>query len=364
MKQPISACIMTKNEENVIAQCIDSISPYVEEVIVLDTGSIDKTVEIAKCKKVIVEQTSWNNSFSLVRNELIRIASKPVILMIDADEILVADQQELLERSYNLVVENNSMIGRLSIINQTENNETTRSSVARLFSNSTDIFFEGAVHEQIHSKTRSLSYFDTELKVMHDGYSKERVGRNNKIQRNLELLFSELRDKPEDSYLNFQIGRTYSVNGEHDKAEHYLNKAYRSANGNEIFHSTIIQTYGWTLLENSKFETLLALLYSAIDKYPDYTDLYFLYGCALTKMKSVDHIDLIPGIFEACIALGEPDSRKYETVSGVGSYKAYYNLGVFKELTGDKKGAIAAYQESSLENYKPAVDRLQLITNE
>ena len=47
-----------KNEEDVIAQCIDSISPYVEEVIVLDTGSIDKTVEIAKCKKVIVEQTS------------------------------------------------------------------------------------------------------------------------------------------------------------------------------------------------------------------------------------------------------------------------------------------------------------------
>lgn len=349
---------MTRDEEEVITRCIDSISPYVKEIILLDTGSNDNTIELALSKNVIVKEVQWNKDFASIRNAMISFASQPVILMIDADEFVEPDQGTFFEKSYIEIMKNHKLVGKINIINETEPGEFTNSCIARLFRKSSDLFYEGAIHEQLCSKTGALSYFNTEIHFSHIGYNKERLKHKDKIRRNLDILLNELGRRDQDAYLNFQVGRTYFVADKHHDAEQYLETAYRVAGGDETFHSTLVQTYGWVLLKNRRFTVLFDLLYSMIDKYTEYTDLYFLYGCALIELRSAEHIQLIPEAFQTCINLGEADLEKYETVTGVGTFKAYYNLGVYYEVIGKMEHAIEAYRNSSKYNYKPAIDRL------
>ncbi|MFC9778619.1 glycosyltransferase [Paenibacillus chitinolyticus] len=362
MKQPITACIMTRDEQDNIESCIDSLKPYVMEIVILDTGSEDATLEIASNKGVSIYKTVWKNDFSLIRNELIKLARQPVILMIDADEIAIPGQGLAFKAACDYILQNNSYVGKLNIQNATDEGEITTASISRMFNKTSGVFYRGIIHEQIESHLKQLEFFHTDITLAHSGYLTTKLISKNKLDRNLSLLLKELDRNIDDSYLLFQIGRTYSVAGDIEKALVYLKKAYSLSIEDYSFHSTLTQVYGWTLLKGKRFQELFEVLKEAIQLYPDYTDLYFLYGCTLVEIRSVEFAHLIPGIFQSCIELGEPDPQKYESILGVGTFKARYNLGLYYELLGDKKRAYEEYTISAKANFKPALDRLSQIS--
>ncbi|MCY9591685.1 glycosyltransferase family 2 protein [Paenibacillus chitinolyticus] len=357
MKQPISACIMTKNEQDTIGNCVDSIRPYVEEIIVLDTGSEDATADIAFSKGAAVFHTVWQNDFSKVRNELIQLAKQPIVLIIDADEIAVPKQERAFSEIGKRLLSDESLVAKISILNETDDGISS-ASISRIFNKDSGIFFKGVVHEQIECSTKELKFIQSDIVLRHTGYLSSQIIANNKYERNLTLLFKELEKNNKNSYIHFQIGRTYSASGAYEKAAHHLNLAYKFSSDEYAYHSALIQAYGWALLRTKKFSELFELLQIGLQLYPDYTDLYFLYGCTLVELKSAEHVHLIPDIFLGCIELGEPDPQKYETVSGVGSFKAYYNLGLYYELTGQTDRAFIAYKNSAEADFKPAIERL------
>ena len=84
----ISACLIVKNEEKFLPQCLESIKNAVDEIIIVDTGSTDRTVEIAKSYGAKVYHHPWRNSFSEARNHSLSYATCDWILQIDADESL------------------------------------------------------------------------------------------------------------------------------------------------------------------------------------------------------------------------------------------------------------------------------------
>ena len=84
----LSACMIVKNEEKFLAQCLNSIKDAVDEIIIVDTGSTDKTVEIAQSFGAKVYHHPWRNSFSEARNHSLSYATCDWILQIDADEAL------------------------------------------------------------------------------------------------------------------------------------------------------------------------------------------------------------------------------------------------------------------------------------
>ncbi|MHB8146865.1 MAG: glycosyltransferase family 2 protein, partial [Vulcanimicrobiaceae bacterium] len=85
----ISLCMIVKNEERFLAQCLRSVADAVDEIIVVDTGSTDGTIEIAKSFGATVIERDWRNDFSWARNESIKPATRRWILFLDADEELV-----------------------------------------------------------------------------------------------------------------------------------------------------------------------------------------------------------------------------------------------------------------------------------
>ena len=84
----LSLCMITKNEEKNLSRCLDSIKDIVDEIIIVDTGSTDKTVEIAKSYGAHIYHYDWNNDFSKARNVSLQKATKDWILVLDADEVL------------------------------------------------------------------------------------------------------------------------------------------------------------------------------------------------------------------------------------------------------------------------------------
>ncbi|WP_339295020.1 glycosyltransferase family 2 protein [Paenibacillus sp. FSL W7-1279] len=357
MKLPISVCIVTRNEESNIKECMMSVKKYMEEVVVLDTGSNDQTVGIVTEEGGIVRETEWCNDFSRARNKVIEYASQPYILMLDADERLIDADVEKIQKDLIYLSNHKQMAGKVEIHNILESG-TVRSNIVRLFPNQQEFSYVGIIHEQLLYKNTSPATYNTNLTIAHYGYNQTHILNKDKIKRNLELLHKQLQENLEDPYILFQLGRTYSVSKQDDLSVMYLEKAYLISDFTLSYRSTIIRSLAKAYLKEKKWEKLMILLKSSLITYPCYTDLYYIYGCALIEMKTPESFHLIPQAFEKCVALGEADSVKYETENGVGSYLAHYNLGLYYEVSMKPDQARYHYKKSSDYGFDLACNRL------
>ncbi|WP_068783799.1 glycosyltransferase family 2 protein [Paenibacillus phocaensis] len=358
MKSPITVCILAKNEANDIRECIRSVISYVEEVVVLDTGSSDLTIEIATREGALVKRGDWANHFGQSRNELIGYATQPYILMMDADERLMDAESVDLENGIALLKQDPHRAGRVEIRNKMSDGRYTTTQITRLFPNAPEFQYSGRIHEQLLYRGAMPETYSTNIKLLHFGYIQQAICNKEKINRNLDLLFKQLVENPQDAYTLFQIGRTYSVNKQDREALPYLEKAYKSSNKSFRFYPSIIHNLAWVYLRERKWTELFSLIEVALKTYPDYTDLYYIYGSALIEMKNVEVFQLIPDAFEKCIELGESNSSYYETQQGVGTYLAHYNLGLYYELTRNTDKARYHYTKSSELGFAQARSRL------
>ncbi|MBV6716776.1 glycosyltransferase family 2 protein [Paenibacillus chitinolyticus] len=357
MVLPISVCILTQNEEDFISDAISSIKPFVNEIVVLDTGSTDNTVEKARDEGARVVQSSWEDDFSRARNKLIKLAKEKFILMMDADEKYLGTEVELKEYIDTL----NDSPGKVNMINDVSENEKTETYITRIFPNFKGYYYQGVIHEQLTNEVSNIKAHQTNIRLLHVGYQKHIIESKNKLNRNISLLLKQLNDAEDDIYTLFQLGRTYYVGKKFTEACVFLEKAYLlSNNGNSpsSILPSILFYYGYSLLKNKDWVILTSLLDTALKSYPDYTDLYFMYGSYIIESANVNLFSKLPEIYNTCLELGEADSNKYETVTGVGTFKALYNLGLYYEITNQKQKAVDCYRLSHSYGYSLARKRL------
>ncbi|TVX89443.1 glycosyltransferase [Paenibacillus agilis] len=352
---PISVCMIVKNEEKHIRQAIESVKPYVKEVIVLDTGSTDNTGCIAANSGARVYGMTWNNSFADMRNACISYANQPYILVLDADERLSLCDMEIMEQALRIMEQGKGYAGDVVIRSSTQSGEISESTITRLFPNRPDYKYQGRIHEQLVYKQETIKSIRTGIVIDHFGYEDEEIQSKDKYRRNLALIQASLEANENDSYLLFQLGRTYYVMKEYQSAAVALTKCIDSmASTKQHYLSTTYLTLGYTYIHLKEWGLFEKCLNDAIDIYPDYTDLYYMYGTALVEAKNPEWLPYIPDAFMNCLQLGAPTSSKYETVAGVGTYKAHYNLGVYYELTGNIELALYHYEQGNSYNYELA----------
>jgi glycosyltransferase involved in cell wall biosynthesis len=223
----ISFCMIVRNEEDCLERCLKSVSSVVDEIIIIDTGSTDRTKEIALAFTSLYYVCPWQDSFSLARNESIKHATGDWILTLDADEILEETPNckigclvsETEADAFTLIIKNVQPSGSLVAF--------TPSRITRLFRNRPDFRYEGAIHEQIRPSITANGgrIEDCDLSIIHDGYAKKIVqGSELRVQRNLKILEQELHQSPDDPYLLYQLGVTYKAMGKAEDALECLQK--------------------------------------------------------------------------------------------------------------------------------------------
>lgn len=346
----LSICMIVKNEEKHIAECLNSI-PDNCEVIVIDTGSTDNTVEIAKSfPKVKLFQVPWEQNFASVRNISLSHATGTHILVLDADERLSTNAYERIKR----YVKKYPGIPAAVLIENIDEGDSTIHRMVRLFPKQNKFSFRGVVHEQLFEHDVPAKFLLSDIIIHHYGYQKENY-ENQKYEFYLELYKQVIKKQPRDGYIWYQIGKLHAVVDNYEPAcEAFLN-ACEYMEAPSLSHASMILHFAKLLHAAHLNEDAIVLLENHKGMYADYPDIYFQLG--ILNME-IGNLAEIRSCFESALELGE--TTKYTTTSGVGSYLAAYNLGVYYEVTGDmvlaKKYYLLAAPNSNL-----AVKRLELM---
>jgi glycosyltransferase involved in cell wall biosynthesis len=197
-KNSLCLVVIARDEERSIQRCLNSFSSHVDRMLVLDTGSTDNTIALAKAAGAQVNAFRWIDDFSAARNAALELASADWHLMADADEWLQGGSEYLPGLRRGLC----NRIGTVLIQNQYDSRGQSgvlSARVPRLLPG--NVRYRGSIHEQPDSE---LPVCEIPLTFGHDGYCEEQ--RHKKAGRNERLIRAALSTEPENSYLLYQLG--------------------------------------------------------------------------------------------------------------------------------------------------------------
>ncbi|MCB0338187.1 MAG: glycosyltransferase, partial [Bdellovibrionales bacterium] len=297
----ISLCMIAKNEEGFIAQAIESVAPLISQIVLVDTGSTDRTVEIASSLGAEVYHVPWRDDFSVPRNVSLQHARGDWILVLDADEViaredlasfgkLTADSHrciEFLQRHY-------SNDHRLSNFHPCEGEFPKlerkyagyfESNCVRLFPNHFGLHFRGKVHELVEHSIRDLGIHRverTEIRIHHYGHTPEVKASKNKGSIYTPLGQAKTKESPRDWKNFFELGVEYNNNGRHlESVDAFIESTLLNPN----YVSTWINL-GYVQCELARFEDAISSLTRAIKLDPRADEAYCNLGVVYMRTQN------------------------------------------------------------------------------
>ena len=257
----ISLCMIAKNEEKYLEQCLNSVKELVDEIIIVDTSSTDKTKEIAKKFNAKIYDFKWIDDFSAARNESIKHAAKDWILVLDADEVI---EKRDLKKIKNIVQNEKDFAGfkleqRSYIKNYFEGALKNNSdldlvkqyqfyilnSLVRLFKNNLGIEFKHRVHELVedYMEEHGLKYKKTDIILHHFGSLKGEETVKEKAEQYSKIILKQLKEKPESARYNYQAARMHLGRGDLSNALKHFKKAAKIEPSYKLVFSEIAKVY-------------------------------------------------------------------------------------------------------------------------
>src|SRR3954453_14099521 len=215
MPQRVSLCIIAKNEERRLGTCLGSVADLVHETIVVDTGSTDRTKEIAAQHGAKVFDFPWRDDFAAARNESINHATGEWIFWLDCDHWLDEENRQRLKKLFDsLTDENVAYLMKWRSPSDESGSQATLLDATQLFRNDPRIRWEHRIHEQIRPAIQRAGGTTrwTDVVINHSGYQ-DAADKHRKLERNLRLLLLENQERPNQTSTLFHLGWTYYLLG-------------------------------------------------------------------------------------------------------------------------------------------------------
>lgn len=285
----LSACMMVKNEEKLLPQCLESIRDVADEIVIVDTGSTDRTVAIAESFGARVYHHPWENDFSKHRNQSLSYATGDWILIIDADEKLDAASVPLVRRALR---ESPSPMIAVMVRSFTEKGRHTGGGLSvRIFRNGLGFHYQGIIHNQLQDISNPRYY---PIVLWHYGYDLDEEALRRKRQRSLALLLKQADLSPDDHVTRHHIAVTYFADQRWEEA---LASAMKTL---ELQAARGIPGIGWThfircfsLYKLGRMDEAMENARAALEAFPRSIDLHHLLACLSigkgVPEKALDH---------------------------------------------------------------------------
>ncbi|RYG33822.1 tetratricopeptide repeat protein [bacterium] len=363
----ISLCMIVKDEERVLGDCLKSAADAFAQMIVVDTGSTDRTQEIARAAGAEVYESLWQDSFSAARNVSLRKATGDWLFWLDADDTLpLASAAAIVEAALSAPPEVVGFVVPVQFVGDPEGG--TRVDHVKLFRNLPGVEFEGRIHEQVLPSLRALGGQLRRLDavVLHSGYDTSQEGQARKKVRDWRLLDLELKERPLHPFVHFNVGMTAHYTGDHKRATTHLRRCIELARPEESHVRKAFSLLGISMRELGQPEEALATFQEGLGRVGEDPELRFQGAMVLSRLgRFAEAKDWYERVQE--------DPSYFTSIDrGIFGYKLHHNLasvyaslGRYGDARDQYRRAIEAaprYRESALELFELAISHGDLKT--
>ncbi|MBF8984568.1 glycosyltransferase [Lutibacter sp. B2] len=324
----LSLCMIVKNAEKELGRCLESAKDIVDEMIIVDTGSMDHTVKIAKNYGAKVFYFKWNDNFSDARNFSLEKATGDWILVMDSDEEMVNCDRDQVNELLNNNKVDVYMFKSLSYVGHRPGLETMANMNIRLIRNYKGYKYSGALHEQLYDSINNdpltkYSFGKEEIVIYHYGYLQDDSKQKQKSERNVKILNGMIKNDSENLFYMYNMGSEYFKLKKYKEALVCYEKAYKNFRPEIAYSPKLLIKMSAIYDELHMYDEQLNLLNKGIGSYNKFTDLEYIRACLFHKQRKYSLA--IKG-FKECIKMGEAPSI-LSNISGVEGYKSFYALG-------------------------------------
>ncbi|REE91370.1 glycosyl transferase family 2 [Paenibacillus taihuensis] len=343
--------VLACNEEDVLDRCLRSVEGLADELVVTDTGSTDRTLELAKSYGARVVQHAWTDDFAAARNAGLDAARTVWVLVLDADEHIAAGATRLKLRELLRQADGDAFRVAIQSRYGSGESESLRHEAVRLFRADCGFRYTGVIHEQLVRRSVSGTIAGVDgrqcgLALLHDGYLPEAIARKGKAQRNLRLIEKTLRLTPDDPFHLYNKGVTLCQLNKPKDACAAFALAYLFAPSEVPYRPTLVRDYAKALLARDRADEAAALLHREVDRYGDYPDVQLLYGDSLMRQHRVMEAR---SAYEAALEAGAAGSAaaRYVVEAGAGSYRARCGLAAAEAALGRADSAQRLFEAAA-----------------
>jgi glycosyltransferase involved in cell wall biosynthesis len=334
----LSLCMIVKDEEAMLGRCLEAVRDAVDEIVVVDTGSSDATVQIAESFGARVLHHAWDGDFSAARNVSFDAATGDWVMYLDADEVLVAEDVKRLRALTGRTWREAFYLVETNHTGDLEDGTAITHDALRVFRNRPEYRFDGRIHEQI---AYSLPTYlperleRTTVRVEHYGYLGAVRGAKDKVNRNLELLERQVAEGGDTPFLHFNLGSEHLAATDAGRALPHFARAWNAIVGDERigrfgFAPALGARYVKSLRLTGAFDEVATVGDEVLATFPGFTDVVLEQAMAAASAGRLEHAE---ELLRRCLDMGDGPSR-YSAAVGCGSFRAQLALAEVLRLRG------------------------------
>jgi len=342
--QRLSLCMIVRDEQEMLPRCLDAVAGAIDEIVIVDTGSTDATIQIARSFGARIIEHEWTGSFAVARNVSFDAASGDWLMYLDADEVLLGEDAGLLRSLTGRSWREAFYLSETSYTGDREDGTAVAHNALRVFRNRPEYRFEGRLHEQIAH--RLPGYLPerieaTAVRVEHFGYLGVTRDAREKSRRNIELLRLQQAESLPSSFLHYNLGCEHAALGESAAALAEFERSWKlfEAAGDRDSHKfapALLSRLVKALRLCDRPQDALVRAEQGLELFPGFTDLVLEQARAAIALEQPERaIELC----ECCIEMGEAP-RSYTATVGSGSFLPRLHLAELRRAQGQIELAI------------------------